>query len=544
MVPAQDNWWRRNKLYVVAACGVVAGGAAAWQLYQSQSWASARSTLRKALATAKRANEACSSTAEALAVLTADLSAFLQSDSDEVPQSLRQLAKLAQCPDIQAAISATTASAVQGAATVICASPGEAQLPIIDRIIEAFLSDRGRSLVSLAVGAAARSSTDAFCDAVRATVFQGMTGAPGRPISSSAVSIYMSTPHIGRGTPAALLTPNSSPPRGQQQQQHSQQPGPSQFSLGDLVTLLTGPQVQQLLTSLTETGIRTAVGTYCERSNPQGMFEPLIAAISQPEHKQALIDLLTAVSSSFCREMAAACMAPAAAVASSLSPPSPTRPPRAATATPGGLVVPLGPCGSSSLRQRRAQGKPLPPHGVDGSNSGSEASDSSTPSSPRSGPGTPDAALLASSLSRAFTAGGGAPSSSNPSSVRSEVLGVAAPSLALQQQQQGLLAAAGGGQELMAAAAALGPMSSVISLLVQASRSQELRSLMLDVTTSTTREFVASVLPANLRMLGPGGAPLYSATFRLVLYRVYVLLSVLLFLAVYALSPRTLMVTG
>jgi hypothetical protein len=82
----------------------------------------------------------------------------------------------------------------------------------------------------------------------------------------------------------------------------------------------------------------------------------------------------------------------------------------------------------------------------------------------------------------------------------------------------------------------LGPASSVISLLVQASRFQELRSLMVEVSRSSTHEFVASVFPA----VSAAGLmdPRYVAMFKDYMYRVYVMLSVLVFLGVYALGPK------
>jgi hypothetical protein len=95
-------------------------------------------------------------------------------------------------------------------------------------------------------------------------------------------------------------------------------------------------------------------------------------------------------------------------------------------------------------------------------------------------------------------------------------------------------------------------MSTAVSLFVQAARFQEFRSLLVDVSRSSTREFVQSLLPtAWLRAVNGGrrhgagssssGASLAVAV---ALQRVYTAVSVLILLMVYAVSPKMLMLEG
>lgn len=93
---------------------------------------------------------------------------------------------------------------------------------------------------------------------------------------------------------------------------------------------------------------------------------------------------------------------------------------------------------------------------------------------------------------------------------------------------------------------ALGPMSTAVSLFVQAARFQEFRSLMVDVSRSSTREFVQSLLPSGwVRAVRGGssssGSSAASLAVTAALQRVYTAVSVLILLMVYAVSPKMLM---
>ena len=556
MMRERNSWWQRNKYYVVASCACAAGGLAAVRLYQSKSLEATQASVLQTLQAIQRYSEACVSAGDAVALLSRDVQDFLQSDSDDVPQSLRQLAKLAQCPEVQAAITASVASAVEGGSTAMLKHGGAdndpTQLSMVDKILEAFLSDRGRSLVGLAVSVAARQSTEAFCAAVRQAVDAAFTPTSSSSMSSAdqALSVTISS---HPNTPSR--TPLASPARSQHQQRHhgqeqQQQPSPplTQASalLCDVLSWLTSPPAERLFATVTSTGISSAVSTYMQHANPQDLWNPLLSAISQPEHKQALIEIMSTVSSSFCREMAAACIAPASTVAGSLSPSraplaafsravTPGLPAMAAAAGSGAVAGAAGPlCNLSSLHQIHNQ-QQLRTSSSRGSLAAAEDElGSSLPSTPRSGPGTPDPSLIAAQAvvpshlihRHRGQQGLGVGSSSIGTA------GSGGSSFQYQQQQQMV----GALQPAAADTVMLGPASSVISLLVQASRFEELRSLMVEVSRSSTHEFVASVFPA----VSAAGLmdPRYVVTFKHYMYRVYVMLSVLVFLGVYALGPK------
>jgi hypothetical protein len=102
-------------------------------------------------------------------------------------------------------------------------------------------------------------------------------------------------------------------------------------------------------------------------------------------------------------------------------------------------------------------------------------------------------------------------------------------------------------------------MSTAVSLFVQAARFQEFRSLMIDVSRSSTRVFVQqalqSLLPSGwgqaVRGSGRGGSSssssssaAASAAVTVALQKVYTAVSVVILLMVYAMSPKMLMLEG
>lgn len=102
-------------------------------------------------------------------------------------------------------------------------------------------------------------------------------------------------------------------------------------------------------------------------------------------------------------------------------------------------------------------------------------------------------------------------------------------------------------------------MSSLVSLFVQAARFQEFRSLMVEVSRASTREFADAVLPFGWggssredRRTGGGqtrrGRPALSemdvVALTALLTRVCLLVTITMLLVLYSLAPRTLLPAG
>ncbi|GLC45605.1 hypothetical protein PLESTB_001784800 [Pleodorina starrii] len=204
----------------------------------------------------KNYSEAASTLAETAALVSEDLRQFLSSDAAELPQSLRQLNKLLQAPELQETVSTVTASVVRGAMKATGGDRSPDAPPLVDTIIEAVLSERGRGLIGMAVGVAMRNSTTALCEFIERRM-EAATAASG---------------------------------------------GAASLGVKDILDLLASDQGERLLTMLLTHSIRTAVTSYVDATSGYNLYNDMLASLVKQEHRDALTDLLSRISASFCRE--------------------------------------------------------------------------------------------------------------------------------------------------------------------------------------------------------------------------------------------------
>ncbi|GIL48418.1 hypothetical protein Vafri_4571 [Volvox africanus] len=203
----------------------------------------------------KNYSAAASTLAETAALVSGDLQAFLASDSSELPQSLRQLNKLLQAPELQETVSTVTASVVRGVSKATGGPWNTDAPPLLDTIIEAVLSERGRGLIGMAVGIAMRNSTTAVCEFIE------------RRMEAASSS----------GQAASL-------------------------GMKEILDLLSSDQGEKILTMLLTQSIRTAVTSYVDATAGYNLYNDMLASLVKQEHRDALTDLLSRISASFCRE--------------------------------------------------------------------------------------------------------------------------------------------------------------------------------------------------------------------------------------------------
>lgn len=607
----RERWLTPTQRNLVVACTATVGVIAAYKVYRSERLKATQQALQTAADTLARYSDAASSVGQVAAVLAEDIKSFLASDSDEVPRSLRQLAKLARCSDVQDTLAACVSSSLKGLISSSAGVPGEPSL--VDKVIEAVLSDRGQTLVGLAVRTAAQQSTDTFCTALRqgleaALQASGLTQQAQQqqvPQQHQQQQQYTSPTSPGAAGTfySALSSPVGSPQQSRQHVPYHVQtftaygsiPSPTGGSssmhpaLHSVLAVLSSPQLLQTIDRLVSTCVGSTVGAYmAQAGSSDNMLSSVLHTLSQPGNKALVIDIMSQVSATFCREMAAACVAPAATVASRPSSRLSDVPvygldaqheqqqllmQRQLSGSPMRVSTapPVVAAGSSPFKSLSPNGHQQPDAAVaaaaamhhsisegafsHSSDAAGASGSGSEPSSPQSGPSTPEPSVAA-----AEAASGQQPRQSSYGSFA----GSAVAGLILRRQSfTGLLGGAPGRGQMQSAAgagagpvlvdpAALGPMSTAVSLFVQAARFQEFRSLMVDVSRSSTREFVQSLLPTGwLRAVNAGrrGSPGTSSNsanlaVTIALHRVYTAVSVLILLMVYALSPKLLMLEG
>ena len=245
--------WYQDKRIVWACCGVTAA-VVAYKAYNSESVRNARKQVQDASKSMADCAQALSSASDTVALITSDLRSFLSSNTDTVPQSLRQLNKLLQTPELHDTLQATVSSMVRGLsdATSSGSSDGPSSL---DVILEAILSDRGRSLVGMAVGIVSKNGTTAFCDFLQAST--------------------LST--AGDQAPASMMS--------------------------EALTLLASDKGERVLSLLVTKSVKSAVSTYVDSTAGVNMYEDIFSSLRPQEHRDAVTEIMSRIVGVFCKEV-------------------------------------------------------------------------------------------------------------------------------------------------------------------------------------------------------------------------------------------------
>lgn len=245
-------------------CTVVAAAFVAYKAHRSGYFVAAQKSCTNITTTVTRWLGILSTSSELLYLLSSDLLNFLQTDADEVPQSFKQILKLLQATETQTTISSTSSSLFQGlfAGAGKHFGPSFAQSSIDqsigpsvwEQMLNALLSSKGQTLVSVAVGSATRNAVEAFFKSCQA---------------------YTST--------SISFTPQ------------------------DALDLVASPQGERLLTLLVTNSLRTLVHAYVESSDGYNCYNDLFEALSKTSHKEAVAELITRSTEVFCKELSKAC---------------------------------------------------------------------------------------------------------------------------------------------------------------------------------------------------------------------------------------------
>ncbi|XP_038882255.1 protein PHLOEM PROTEIN 2-LIKE A10-like [Benincasa hispida] len=203
---------RSNWILLMAALGFT--GYSAYTIYHFPSIARKRAKISKFFAALSSAASAFSASADCVATISKDLKEFLHSDSDEIPHSLKQIAKLARSDEISNSLTrlsqAITLGIFRGYDQYSRGggkeNENEKSSNFTDRIMEKLCSESGCGFVSVVVGSFARNLVMALMEASKSgssslerwmgvVVCDGksreLIGELIRMFVSSAVSVYL-----------------------------------------------------------------------------------------------------------------------------------------------------------------------------------------------------------------------------------------------------------------------------------------------------------------------------------------------------------------
>ena len=160
---------RRRRRWILLAAAGAAAAVGAYKIYHHPAVAARRRRLVRLAAAVAAFADAAASSADAAALVASDLADFVRSDADEVPRSVRQLAKLAASPEVSATVSALSEAVASGVLRGAGSSgpapgPGGA-VALSDRLVDRLFSDSGERLASAVAGSFARHLVLAFYSA-------------------------------------------------------------------------------------------------------------------------------------------------------------------------------------------------------------------------------------------------------------------------------------------------------------------------------------------------------------------------------------------
>ncbi|GMH39625.1 hypothetical protein BSKO_07523 [Bryopsis sp. KO-2023] len=159
----------KQRKLCAAALVLTGGGYAVHRIFWSGKASKSLESYRRLVLAGWNVAEAISCAAELSTRALVDLKEFLDSDDDEIPRSVKQLCKFLRSREVCLAARSLTASVVEGVGNAgLDEDDIQRGMGVVDRLlsraIDAFLSERGRNLVSLAMSVAARNTVRSLCE--------------------------------------------------------------------------------------------------------------------------------------------------------------------------------------------------------------------------------------------------------------------------------------------------------------------------------------------------------------------------------------------